>query len=99
MFVSNFTDLDHDKLRKLYKKTASKRREEDKEVGWHWQACLCAREFSYEKMVCWDISFVKMSVFVMSLLLSCGNCCTLFILMMYVYVLHFNLLPVLVGLG
>lgn len=33
MFVSNFTDLDHDKLRKLYKKTASKRREEDKEVG------------------------------------------------------------------
>ncbi|XP_070204130.1 chromodomain-helicase-DNA-binding protein 1-like isoform X3 [Littorina saxatilis] len=31
MFVSNFTDLDHDKLRKLYKKTANKRKEaEDK---------------------------------------------------------------------
>lgn len=30
MFVSNFTDLDHNKLRKLYK-GASKRREEEKE--------------------------------------------------------------------
>ncbi|XP_076465125.1 chromodomain-helicase-DNA-binding protein 1-like isoform X2 [Babylonia areolata] len=30
-FVSNFTDPDHEKLRKLYKKTASKRRDEEKD--------------------------------------------------------------------
>lgn len=29
MFVSNFTTVDHEKLRKLYKKTASKRRDDE----------------------------------------------------------------------
>jgi hypothetical protein len=46
MFVSNFTTVDHEKLRKLYKKTASKRRDdEDKdrsEVNGVYWTVICA---------------------------------------------------------